>query len=160
MNGKNKKMNEVERIKIEFANLGGMLASRLSLSPIVGQIYALLYLSKEPVSLNEMVEKLGISKASASINIRYLESWGAVKKVWVGKGRKDYYMANSNVLEIFMNRFIKRFSDILEEVNKFERKVLSGGDRFIKERWNELRTLYMFVIDKLFEVREYDKKKE
>ena len=76
-------------IKRDVINLAGMGFSRFSLSPIAGQIYALLYMSEGPVTLNDMVRELKISKGSASMNIRSLESWGAVRKLWVNSDRKE-----------------------------------------------------------------------
>ncbi len=119
-----------KNIQTEFANAAGMLASRLSLSPIAGQIYGLLYMSPEPVSLNEMVKKLNISKGSASINVRTLESWGAVKKVWVDNSRKDYYEANTDTLDIVF------------------RKLRDGLDRRLKDLGNELSGIQQSVREK------------
>jgi DNA-binding transcriptional regulator GbsR (MarR family) len=147
MNNKKSKNN----LQIEIANIAGMLASRLSLNPTVGQIYGLLYMSPEPVSLNEMVEKLGISKGSASINVRTLESWGAVRKVWVDNSRKDYYEANPDILNIIFNRINdgvnKRLSEahqkfkIIEKISMSKENVL-GNDEFYKERLNNIKEIY------------------
>jgi len=60
------------------------------LNNIMAQLYAILYFSKEPLSLNDMLERLKISKGSVSINIRALERYGAVRRIWVKGSRKDY----------------------------------------------------------------------
>jgi len=149
-----------EELRTEFANLAGILASRLNISPIVGKIYALLYISGRPVSLNEMVEILGISKASASLNIRYLESWGAVKKVWVDSSRKDYYGANPDILSIVLERLRsgieKRFEEVRPRFEELEKK-LSADENYSKElkaKMEEMRGYYelaKFFMDKLFD---------
>ncbi len=58
---------------------------------ILGQIYALLYLSPTPMCLDDIVKELSVSKASVSTTVRQLERWSAVKRVWVQGDRKDYY---------------------------------------------------------------------
>ncbi len=84
-------MNAITQRFIEDA---GNLAQSLGFGRVVGQIYGLLYFSEEPVCLNDMTEELGISKGSASMCVRQLEQWGAVRKVWVKGDRRDYYEAN------------------------------------------------------------------
>jgi len=96
--------NNLAQIEDIFIQTAGDLARSLSINPLVGQLYALLYIRQNPVSLDEMVEKLKISKGNASINIRILENWQAVKKIWVKGSRKDYYTAENDFLKIVINR--------------------------------------------------------
>jgi DNA-binding transcriptional regulator GbsR (MarR family) len=73
------------------------LCQLLSLPRTTGQIYGLLYLSTAPISLDDMVDLLGISKASASTGTRQLVHWGAIRSVWVPGDRKDYFEAVSDL---------------------------------------------------------------
>ncbi|NLB34331.1 MAG: hypothetical protein GX817_00675 [Elusimicrobia bacterium] len=147
-------MNDSRKLQLKFANATGMLASRLSLSPIAGQIYGLLYLSEEPVSLNDMVDKLAISKASASTNVRALESWGAVRKVWVSNSRRDYYEAEPDIMKIVfsklkegmerrMGEFKDQFSLIDSEKKDFSIPKLENN--FIFERINHLEKIFSLI---------------
>ncbi len=67
------------------------LCQLLSLPRTTGQIYGLLYLSVQPMSLDDMVSLLTISKASASMGARQLVSLGAIRAVWVPGERRDYF---------------------------------------------------------------------
>ena len=58
-----------------------------------GQIFALLFLSRKPRSLDEIGELLKISKSNVSVNIRLLEDYKLVRKCWHKGSRKDYYEA-------------------------------------------------------------------
>jgi len=40
----------------------GLLATTVGVSRVIGQLYAVLFLSDKPLSLNDMVERLKISK--------------------------------------------------------------------------------------------------
>jgi DNA-binding transcriptional regulator GbsR (MarR family) len=75
----------------EMVAIGGGICQVLGLPRSIGQIFGLLYLSTEPLSLNKMSEILGISKGSASVGTRQLVSWGAIRKVWIPGNRRDYY---------------------------------------------------------------------
>ena len=70
------------------------MTQSLGLGRVVGQIYAYLYFSPEPRGLADMQHTLAISKGSASMGVRQLEQWGAVRQVWVRGDRKDYYEAS------------------------------------------------------------------
>ncbi len=70
---------------------GARLCQLLGLPRSTGQIYGLLFLSPDPMSLDGISESLGISKASASIGTRQLISWGAIRQVLIPGDRRDYY---------------------------------------------------------------------
>ncbi|MFC2091190.1 GbsR/MarR family transcriptional regulator [Elusimicrobiota bacterium] len=129
--------NNRSDFKVDFANAVGMLAARFSLNPTVGQIYGLLYMSPEPVSLNEMVDKLGISKGAVSTNVRVLESWGAVRKVWVDNTRKDYYEANTETLTIIVRRIKDGITKRLEEAKQQIGSLESGLNKSPQENMNK-----------------------
>ena len=83
----------------------GQLADYFGFSKVMGQLYGSLLLSAEPLSLDDMMARLSISKASVSTNIRALEHMGMVRQVWVrgGSGRRKYYQAETDFWQIFSN---------------------------------------------------------
>jgi len=65
----------------------------LGLAPSIGEIYGLLFISQAPLSLDDLVKHLKISKGSASQGLRTLKSLGAVRET-NGNGndeRRTYY---------------------------------------------------------------------
>jgi DNA-binding transcriptional regulator GbsR (MarR family) len=63
----------------------------LGLPRSIGEIYGLLFVSQVPLSLDDLVQKLSISKGSASQGLRALKSLGAVREAEVGTERRTYY---------------------------------------------------------------------
>ncbi|HCJ66687.1 MAG TPA: hypothetical protein DHV62_05000 [Elusimicrobia bacterium] len=130
--------------KIEdiFVETAGDLARSLSINPVVGQLYALLYIRPESVSLDEMAEKLKISKGNVSINIRILESWQAVKKVWIKGSRKDYYTAETDFLKIVTNRLTeglaRRLNTTAEPLEKIKTILNNSQAKFSSEEKNRI----------------------
>ena len=57
----------------------GEMGSRWGINRTVGQIYALLYLSKEPLNAEDIVERLGVSRSNVSIGLKELQSWNLVR---------------------------------------------------------------------------------
>ena len=102
----NKNLIEARDNIIESA---GRTTQGFGLGRIIGQLYALLFFSKEPLSLDDMAQELKVSKGSVSTNIRELEKWGAVKQVWVKGSRKDYYEAEDDFLKIMENGILPVF---------------------------------------------------
>ncbi len=65
----------------------------LGLPRSIGEIYGLLFISREPLSLDDLVRRLKISKGSASQGLRLLKSLGAVREADANGGpeRRTYY---------------------------------------------------------------------
>lgn len=82
------------------------LCQLLGLPRSVGQIYGFLYMSPKPVSLDDLVEALGISKASASTGTRQLTSWGAIRQVWVPGDRRDFYETIVDLAEFLRSSYL------------------------------------------------------
>jgi DNA-binding transcriptional regulator GbsR (MarR family) len=119
---------------------------------VLGQIFAYLYFNRDAQSLDSITEALGISKGSASMGVRQLESWGAVEKIWVKGDRKDYYQAKDAFGRIIKNALVdlagKKMESsavLLDEVETHLKKSgkdgkLSEEDRFIQERIEKIQT--------------------
>ena len=105
----------------------GHLASTLGLNRVLGQLYAMLFLSNEPLCLDDMAERLKISKGNASLNIRELEKLGVVRKVWVKGSRKDFYEAELDLEKLIKNGIVaaakRRMDMILETAVRTENLV-------------------------------------
>ncbi len=78
----------------------GRLATFFGFSKVMGQLYGALLLSPKPLSLDDLAEKLDISKGSVSMNMQALERWGTVKEVWVRGDRRKYYEAETDLWKI------------------------------------------------------------
>ena len=102
----------------EMVEVCGRICQLLGLPRSTGQIYGLLYLSAEPLSLNHMSSMLGISKGSVSIGTRQLASWGAIRKVWIPGDRRDFYEVVEDLGQIIRGVY-----------NNFKPKFESSRDR-------------------------------
>ncbi|MFH1258627.1 MAG: hypothetical protein ABII74_02235 [Elusimicrobiota bacterium] len=101
--------------ELDFIKITGELGANLGLNRSMGQIYGLLYLSDEPVSLDTIAKSLKMSKGSVSLNVRELEKWEAVKKSWQQGSRKDFYEANIDFVNIIYKRLMTRYKKIIQE---------------------------------------------
>ncbi len=81
-------LNLLQRQVIEYFVDGVRV---LGLPPSLGEIYGLLFISPAPLSLDDLVRMLGISKGSASQGLRTLKTLGAVREAEGNGDRRTYY---------------------------------------------------------------------
>ena len=75
----------------------GRMGMHWGVGKVMGEIQALLYLHRRPLSLEDMSERLKTSRSNISLNVRALQDLGVVEKAVVPGDRKDYYTAEQNV---------------------------------------------------------------
>jgi DNA-binding transcriptional regulator GbsR (MarR family) len=79
----------------------GALGSSWGVSRTVAMVHALLLISEAPLSTDEIMAELGISRGNANTTLRELIGWGLVRKL-VRKGeRREYFEAEKDVWTIF-----------------------------------------------------------
>ena len=149
----------LSKTRRDLIEAGGRLYQILGLPRSTGQIYGLLYLSTKPLSLDDMVAMLGISKASASTGTRLLTSWGAIRQVWIPGHRRDYFEAVAEVGKLingcFMDRIKPRLASSQNRLelmtdsldNELEQGVLTGAEhKLCVERLKSLARLQKKIL--------------
>jgi HTH-type transcriptional regulator, glycine betaine synthesis regulator len=81
----------------------GQLASYFGYNKVMGKMYGALLMSPDPMSLDDLLAHLDISKASVSMNMRTLENMGIVREVWVRGDRRKYYEAENDLWRVLTN---------------------------------------------------------
>jgi len=110
-------MNSITEAKAHTIQGLSHISSFWGFSKGMGAIFGVLYLSPTPLSLDELVEQVGITKGAVSTNVRQLERLGLVhKKVVIGE-RKDYYEAETDFWKVAKGLLRER------EKNEFDRAI-------------------------------------
>jgi len=96
----------------------------------MGAIYAAIYLSPEPICLDDLVEHVNVTKGAVSTNVRALERLGMVRRhIQIGE-RKDYYLAETDfwkiVRDILRERQKTEFDQAIQSVDASLRMVQSA----------------------------------
>lgn len=144
--------SEYDRVVRRVVETAGHASQSLGLGRVVGQIFAYLYFSRDPRTLDDLTSALGISKGSASMCVRQLEQWGALEKIWVKGDRKDYYSARDtfgqiirNIIRDLAGKRIESSAALLRDVDaelnqrNGNGKAVSEDDAFIKERIEKIK---------------------
>ena len=86
-----------QRFVLHFGEMG----SRWGINRTVGQIYALLYVSAQPLNADEIGEALAFSRSNVSMGLKELQSWNLVRLIHRPNDRREYFQAPEDVWAIF-----------------------------------------------------------
>ncbi len=78
----------------------GEMGSRWGINRTVGQIYALLYTSPQPLCADEIVAGLGLSRSNVSMGLRELQAWNLVVLKHLPDDRRDFFTTPEDVWTI------------------------------------------------------------
>ncbi len=105
---------ELKEGKERFIQSWGALGSSWGISRTMAQIHALLLISLEPLSAEDIMEELQISRGNANMNIRALIDWGLVYKELKPGERKEFFVAEKDMWEVVKNIITQRKKKELE----------------------------------------------
>ena len=119
----------------------------------MGAIFAVLYLSPSPLSLDEIVQETGLTKGAVSTEVRALARMGLVHRSSKLADRKDYYEAESDfyqsIRSILKERqnseFDRSLRSVREMLEKLEAGSVSGNQaevQFVHERLQALQDFF------------------
>lgn len=142
------------------------LATALGLPRSVGEIFGFLFASEAPRAFDEVVARLGISKGSASQGLRLLTKIGAVSQVYVPRDRRSFYVAETQMRQLFSSALRESVRPHLEGnsrlVEQLEENIAGHDDTLgpaaahYRSRaaslraWNEKALVLLPLLDELF----------
>ena len=88
---------EYNEAKQKFIQAWGTLGSNWGINKAMAQLHALLLLSTEPLSAEEIMEELQMSRGNVNMNLRALMDWGIVQKEHKVGERKEFFSTNKDV---------------------------------------------------------------
>ena len=78
------------------------MSSSWGINRTMAQIHALLFVSGVPLEVNEIMDRLQISRGNASMNLRELIDWGIVRRFRQPGDRKDVYISDTDPYQMFL----------------------------------------------------------
>src|SRR6267142_1921195 len=85
----------------KFIHSWGEMGSKWGINKTMAQIHALLMAHEQPLSTDEVMQQLQISRGHANTNLRGLVDWGIVRRVFVKGERKEYFQSEKDVWTMF-----------------------------------------------------------
>lgn len=161
----------------QFQELRHFLSEQMALmfeqdgfSPLVGRIFALLLFAPEPLSLQDMADRLGVTKAAVSVQVRALEQGGLCFKLARSSDRKDYYYITDDFSLTVLQKATQKMKTVLTGIEETLRRFPSRESILPEEttsyesaqkRFYEMRDLYQLLFERLDGLEEeWRKRKE
>lgn len=140
---------EFKEAKNKFIQTWGALGSQWGINKTMAQIHALLMVSPEPLSMEDIMEELLISRGNASMNLRALMDWGIVYKEYKSGERKEFFTAEKDLDELAVKiaqerskREIKPALRVLKDVSSIKGTETKETKHFV----DQTSKLYDFVL--------------
>ena len=137
--------------EIEFIERFGLMFEEDGLPKIAGRIFALLMLTDQALTLDEIAERLQVSKTSVSTNTRMLDSMRFVERTSRPGDRRAYYRLAPNGLEMSFERTRQRMGEVLELLETVSRDFPEKREVALR-RLKRMRDWHAFILDEMDEI--------
>ena len=125
----------------------GEMGSRWGVNRTVGQIYALLFLSRDPLNAEDIVEALGVSRSNVSMGLKELQAWNLVRLQHKPGDRRDYFTTPDDIWQIVRTLVDERKKREIDPTQSLLREVLmqkpgTPEERHAQDRMREMHDLF------------------
>ena len=146
-----------QRFVLHFGEMG----SRWGINRTVGQIYALLYVSAQPLNADEIGEALGFSRSNVSMGLKELQSWNLVRLIHRPQDRREYFQAPEDVWAIFRTLANERRKREVDPTLSMLREALmeqpgTAEDIHAQERMKQMHQFIELMTNWLDDVQKMD----
>ncbi len=129
-----------------FVGHFGEMGSRWGINRTVGQIYALIYVSPQPLNADEIGEALEFSRSNVSMGLKELQAWRLVKLRHVSGDRREYFEAPTDAWEVFRTLAEERRRREIEPTltmlrNALMEEAVTPEDRYAQARMKDMHGL-------------------
>ncbi len=130
----------------------GRMGGYWGINRVMAEIYALLYVSAQPLTLEDMSNKLENSRSNISLYVRGLIELGVVNKVVIRADPKDYYSAESNFGSLAKLLAIAKKKRELDPAMEIVGEALAAADNNADTNNNPDQKLF---VDRLEELKRH-----
>ncbi len=120
----------------QFISSWGAFGTHWGINRTMAQIHALLLISADPLTQDDMMEQLNISRGNTNMNIRELINWGLVERILLSGERKEYFTAEKDiwkvVKQIVKERKKRELEPMLQLLDKLEEVEGDKRDKNVK----------------------------
>ena len=144
--------------KQQFIASWGAFGTHWGINRTMAQIHALLLVSPDPLSQDDLMEQLNVSRGNANMNIRELIDWGLVDRVIIPGERKEYFVAEKDIwkvaTQIVKERKKRELNPMLKLLDQLENVEGDKKDKNVKQFTDTVNGIKRFGLqaDKMLDV--------
>ena len=135
--------------KQKFIETWGLLGSEWGINRSVAQVQALLLISTGPISTDEIMETLTISRGNANMSLRQLLDFGVIYKKVIAGDRKEYFIAEKDVwkwaVKIALMRKQKEIDPVMNVLNELSEETKKNQTTEGKEFYKTVHDIQVFT---------------
>ena len=128
---------ELTEARQQFINSWGAFGTQWGINRTMAQIYALLLVSPDPLTQDDIMQQLVISRGNVNMNIRDLIGWGIVEKIIISGERKEHFLADKDIwkasIQIIKERKKRELDPMLKMLGQLENVEGDKKDKHVKQ---------------------------
>ncbi len=101
-------LSTLVRSRKQFIDLWGEMAGHWGVSRTMARIHALLMVSPQPLTAEQIMKELHISRGNVSMNLRDLVNWNIIRRTSLPGERRNFFTSQGDVWVVFQNIFRER----------------------------------------------------
>jgi DNA-binding transcriptional regulator GbsR (MarR family) len=124
-----------------FVESWGSMGVLWGINRSMARVHALLLVSEEPLGLDDLAERLQISRGNVSMCLKELRSWGVIRRTHRPGERRDYYLPESDAWSMLFRIASERKKREYDPALAAIREALDEADLGGEEVRRRLRAL-------------------
>lgn len=140
---------KLSEAKQQFILNWGVLGTQWGINRTMAQIHALLLVSTDPLSADDIMKELQISRGNTNMNVRELMDWGIVDKILKPGERKEFFTAEKDIwivaMKIIRERKRREVEPILGVLEQLKDIEADKGDKEAKQFITTINDIQRFA---------------
>ncbi|MEE9613652.1 MAG: transcriptional regulator [Thermodesulfobacteriota bacterium] len=128
-----------------FVESWGMMGSVWGTNTSMARVHALLIVTEEPLSLDDIAKRLKMSRGNASMCLRELRNWTVVRLMKEPGDRQDYYVTEPDIWKVFVaivkERKRREFDPVMETVREALPHMKKGSNAGVNARLKQMEEI-------------------
>ncbi len=128
-----------------FVDSWGAMGSLWGVNTSVARVHGLLIASDRAWCLDEICQRLGISKSNVSTSLKELRSWGVIRKVFQQGDRREFYVCEPDVWKmlfcIMRERKKREFDPVVTNIKDALESATTAPQGIALERLKQMEQM-------------------
>jgi DNA-binding transcriptional regulator GbsR (MarR family) len=130
--------SQLEPAEVEVIHLFVQFSRAFGQPRSVAEIYGLLFASPRPLPMEAFIDRLHLSKGSASQGLKYLQDLGAVRTVYVPADRRTHYEATTELRKLAGNFLRRQILSHFEDTESRLDRITAEARRLPEEQMKHI----------------------
>ena len=117
---------------LEFILHWGEMGTHWGANRSVAQVHALLYLSDKPLDAETICESLDLARSNVSTALKELQGFGIVRRTHVAGDRRDHFVAETELWDMFMaitaERKRREIDPVIAKLAELKERMAANSD--------------------------------